>query len=81
MKSTIILWVIFALGFLFLTVVAKAADNEIKKDWAHWQQSEFCASVKLPPKKLVDSINNAAAQNPAEMAEIVAWLQRIAERW
>lgn len=73
--------VFMAAILLALAAPVHAADNEIKKDWAHWQQTEFCASVKRPPQKLIESINIAAAQDPKGMAGIVAWMQHIVDRW
>lgn len=52
-----------------------------KKDIAKLQYSEFCATVKLPPKAYVEAVMTAAQAGNTDAQSIANWMGPILDRY
>lgn len=51
------------------------------KELAYDKFTNFCAAVKMPPKALIEAVNNAVQADPATWMSSVDFLNRLIEMY
>jgi hypothetical protein len=73
--------VLFVVVLVLGSVISAARAEDPRKEYLRLQATEFCSVMKPPPAALVAAINHAVEQDPKTWMPVVAWINRLIERY